>query len=132
MTEKRFIPRLFNELYDIDTEEKTEEYEVELIKEPEDGFYSMSAAEEFFARRSSVSEDLASKSFHLDTYCFDSTPEREFFWDLVRDGRVKKIYFTGMLTHGQSDFYIQYIDPESRPVRSFSQTSSSKKTMELT
>jgi hypothetical protein len=24
-----------------------------------------------------------------------------------------------MLTHGQSDFYIQYIDPESRTVRSY-------------
>ena len=32
---------------------------------------------------------------------------------------MKKLYFTGMLTHGQSDFFIQYIDPESRTVRSY-------------
>ena len=32
---------------------------------------------------------------------------------------MKKIYFTGMLTHGQSDFFIQYIDPDSRTVRSY-------------
>ena len=56
---------------------------------------------------------------HLDTYCFDSNPERTLFWDLLREQRVKKIYFTGMLTHGQSDFFIQYIDPDSRTVRSY-------------
>ena len=32
---------------------------------------------------------------------------------------MKKIYFTGMLTHGQSDFFIRYIDPDSRTVRSY-------------
>jgi type III restriction enzyme len=32
---------------------------------------------------------------------------------------VKKIYFTGMLTHGQSDFFVQYIDPDSHTVRSY-------------
>ena len=59
------------------------------------------------------------KSFHLDTYCFDSNSERTLFWDLIREQKVKKIYFTGMLTHGQSDFFIQYIDPDSRTVRSY-------------
>ena len=32
---------------------------------------------------------------------------------------VDKIYFTGMLTHGESDFYISYIDPESHTVRNY-------------
>ncbi len=32
---------------------------------------------------------------------------------------MKKIYVTGMLTHGQSDSLIQYIDPDSRTVRSY-------------
>ncbi len=41
------------------------------------------------------------------------------FWDLLRERRVEKIYFTGMLTHGQSDFFIQYLDPNSRTVRSY-------------
>ena len=31
----------------------------------------------------------------------------------------RKLYFTGMLTHGQSEFFVQYIDPESRTVRSY-------------
>ena len=65
------------------------------------------------------SRDYDHKSFHLDTYAFDSTPERALFWSLLTEGRVKKVYFTGMLTHGQSDFYIQYIDPESHAVRRY-------------
>jgi hypothetical protein len=59
------------------------------------------------------------KSFHLDTYAFDSQPEKDLFWRLLRDGRVQKVYFTGMLTHGQSDFYIQYIDPETNALRKY-------------
>ncbi len=62
---------------------------------------------------------LAERSFHLDTYCFDSKPEMELFLHLLRDPRVRLIYFTGMLTHGQSDFYVQYIDPDSHAVRSY-------------
>src|SRR5260370_22555236 len=61
----------------------------------------------------------AEKSFHLDAYCFDSNPEHTFFQKVLSDSQVKKVYFTGMLTHGQSDFFIQYIDPESHMVRSY-------------
>lgn len=50
------------------------------------------------------------KSFHLDRYCFDSEPERRFFLHLLHDDRVERIWFTGMLTHDQSDFCIEYID----------------------
>lgn len=63
--------------------------------------------------------ELANKSFHLDTYCFDSKPERELFWSLLRNGKVQKLYFTGMLTHGQSEFFVQYIDPGSHTIRSY-------------
>jgi hypothetical protein len=52
-------------------------------------------------------------------FVFDSAPERDLFWRLLRDQRVRQIYFTGMLTHGQSDFYIHYIDPESHTVRAY-------------
>ena len=113
------IPRLFKALYEIEEEEHTEEYEVELVKVPDDGYYQVSAAEEMVVQQEDAEPGHVEKSFHLDTYCFDSNPERDFFWDMIRDGRVKKIYFTGMLTHGQSDFYVQYIDPESRTVRSY-------------
>jgi type III restriction enzyme len=115
------IPHLFDELYDITEEKQTEEYEVELVKEPPEGeHYTITAADDMVVTQGDIKEQgLAAKSFHLDTYCFDSNPERDLFWDLLRDKRVEKLYFTGMLTHGQSEFFIQYIDPESHTIRSY-------------
>ncbi|MBV5323607.1 type III restriction endonuclease, partial [bacterium] len=114
------IPNLFKELYEITEKQQTEEYEVELVKEPLEGFYKLTAADHLVAHRSeAVTAGLAEKSFHLDPYCFDSIPEKNLFWDLLRDGRVTKVYFTGMLTHGQSDFFVQYIDPDSHTIRSY-------------
>lgn len=114
------IPRLFKLLYDLDEEEQIENHEVELVKLPANGYYEMSANADMTVRMGDVSDEVErAKSFHLDTYCFDSKPERQLFWDLLGEQRVKKLYFTGMLTHGQSDFFIQYIDPESRAVRSY-------------
>ncbi|NJL42118.1 MAG: DEAD/DEAH box helicase family protein, partial [Leptolyngbyaceae cyanobacterium SM1_4_3] len=112
------IPRLFEVLYEIREHEDREEYEVDLVKIPSEGFYELSAKSDLVIRETQAGEDAA-KSFHLDAYCFDSNPERELFWRLLKDGRVKKLFFTGMLTHGQSDFYVQYIDPESHTVRSY-------------
>lgn len=112
------IPRLFNELYDIEAEEvPPEEYEVELVKLSKDG-YTLSANKDLVVRRDAAGKD-ANKSFHLDTYAFDSNPERTLFWNLLQSGRVNKLYFTGMLTHGQTDFFIQYIDPDSHTIRSY-------------
>ena len=113
------IPRLFKILFDLDETQKTEEHEVELIKVPPSGYYEVTAAKDKIVRSADAKEGEIGKSFHLDTYCFDSNPERTLFWDLLHEQRVKKIYFTGMLTHGQSDFFIQYIDPDSRTVRSY-------------
>ena len=59
------------------------------------------------------------KSFHLDNYCFDSKPEKAFYKILLEDGNNDKVYFTGMLTHGQTDFLIHYIDPDSHTLRSY-------------
>lgn len=113
------IPRLFRLLYDLDEQTQSEEHEVELVKLPPNGYYPVSAAKEMAVHIGDASQDEQAKSFHLDTYCFDSKPERQLFWDLLREQRVKKLYFTGMLTHGQSEFFIQYIDPESKAVRSY-------------
>ena len=115
------IPRLFRLLFDLDEYEKKDEYEVDLIKMPANGYYEVSAAKDKIVRMhdTQINDDERAKSFHLDTYCFDSGSENWLFWDLLREQRVKKIYFTGMLTHGQSDFFIQYIDPDSRTVRSY-------------
>ncbi|CAL62333.1 conserved hypothetical protein; putative nucleoside triphosphate hydrolases [Herminiimonas arsenicoxydans] len=110
------IPRLFRQLYDLDESQQTEEHEVDLIKLPPNGYYEVTAVKDKIVRRADmqIKDDERAKSFHLDTYCFDSGSESWLFWDLLREQRVKKIYFTGMLTHGQSDFFIQYIDPDSR------------------
>src|SRR5690606_31553248 len=115
------IPRLFRMIFELDESEKTEEQEVELIKLQANGYYEIPPAKDKIVRNTDavVKDHERDKSFHLDTYCFDSNSERTLFWDLLREKRVKKIYFTGMLTHGQSDFFIQYIDPDSHTVRSY-------------
>ena len=114
------IPRLFNALYDLQEFERRETEEIELVKEPQDGYYKVRATPSLVVRDNAPeAKNYEHKSFHLDTYAFDSQPERDLFWDLLTEGKVNKVYFTGMLTHGQSDFYIQYIDPESHAVRRY-------------
>ncbi|WP_221563164.1 TnsA endonuclease N-terminal domain-containing protein [Alkalihalobacillus sp. TS-13] len=114
------IPKLFNTIYSLESYDKKEIKEIELVKEPEDGSYRISANPKLVVEiNDSQFKDYIKKSFHLDTYCFDSIPERRFFEEIIRHQEINKVYFTGMLTHGQSDFYIQYIDPESNTVRSY-------------
>ena len=114
------IPRLFDALYELKEFENHESEEIELVKEPEAGYYQVRANPDLVTKETDTGvSNYDDKSFHLDTYAFDSTPERALFWSLLTEGRVKKVYFTGMLTHGQSDFYIQYIDPESHAVRRY-------------
>jgi len=112
------IPRLFDLLYKIEHFERSDDYEVDLVKVPDTGYYEVSGKPHLIVREADAGSD-ASKSFHLDTYCFDSIPERNLFWKLIKDGRVAKLFFTGMLTHGQSDFFVQYIDPDSHTIRSY-------------
>ena len=112
------IPRLFKEFYDINDERTEEEYEVELVKVSKDGYYTVSARKDLIAKHELAGAG-ASKSFHLDRYCFDSMPEHTLFWKLLQEGKIKRLYFTGMLTHGQSEFFVQYIDPDSHTIRSY-------------
>lgn len=118
----KLIPALFDALYDISSYEQHEEHKVELIRAPEDGFYKVhgdpiktDVVKEWLEKRA----EQAAKSFHLDTYCFDSSSEQEFFRNVIGQDSVDEIYFTGMLTHGQSDFRINYIDPDTHTVRSY-------------
>lgn len=115
------IPHLFNALYIVEeSEDSEEEEEIELVKEPEDGYYTVRSTPDLVVTDDTPeSKNHKHKSFHLDTYAFDSNPEHALFWSLLTEKKVKKVYFTGMLTHGQSDFYIQYIDPESHAVRRY-------------
>lgn len=114
------IPRLFNALYDLKEDEFHEPEEIELVKEPKEGHYTVRAHPDLVVTDDAPEgKNYKHKSFHLNTYAFDSKPERALFWSLLTEGKVKEVYFTGMLTHGQSDFYIQYIDPESHAVRRY-------------
>lgn len=115
------VPKLFNELYDMFEYERKEEIELELVKIPKEKDYYRVTAKK--GLRASLDDEkfakFKDKSFHLDNYCFDSNPENDLFWSLLNDDRVDKVWFTGMLTHGQSDFAINYIDPESHTVRTY-------------
>ena len=117
------IPRLFKEIYDIKEYTNEEKITLELVKDPQlkgedcyrvaykDGLLASYYDEEYMMYRD--------KTFNVDNYCFDSNPERDMFLSLIKDNRFVKVWFTGMLTAGQTDFLINYIDPESKAVRSY-------------
>ncbi len=114
------IPKLFSYLYELEEFEHLEEEEIELAKlEEEDELFFQADPDNVIEMVDSMFGDKSEKSFHINPYCFDSKPEKQLFIDLMEDKRVEKVYFTGMLTHGQSEFYVQYIDPESYTVRSY-------------
>lgn len=118
------VPRLFDTLYEVTNYDRHEQVEVELVNEPEKGSFTIHGdpqKTQFFAawHADSTRSALADKSFHLDTYCFDSMPEQDFFLNVIRQDAIQEVYFTGMLTHGQTDFHINYIDPDTHCVRSY-------------
>jgi len=118
----KVIPMLFDMLYEVTSYEKKEKKEVDLVREPEGGYYCIHGdpdKTQLFNDWLAKSAKDAEKSFHLDTYCFDSFPEQDFFLNVIKQDEVQEIYFTGMLTHGQSDFRINYIDPDTHGVRSY-------------
>ena len=78
----QIIPRLFKAMYDIEFESFTEEFEVELVKEPpiDPGYYPVTASKDKIIRKTSDQvSDVANKSFHVSDHCFDSNPERQYF-----------------------------------------------------
>ncbi|PTV93159.1 type III restriction/modification enzyme restriction subunit [Halanaerobium saccharolyticum] len=114
------VPILVDNLYEIESYEHEEKEEIKLIKDPEEGYYEVKALPDYVIDKDDdIARNHKSKSFHLNPYCFDSKSEKQLFWSVLGQGKIKKIFFTGMLTHHQSDFYIQYIDPESNALRSY-------------
>lgn len=116
------IPTVFHALFDITTELKTEDREVVLLREPKDaGYYEFSAKDDLVLTNKypGFTPEQIKKSFHADTYCFDSTPERECFMQYIASDKVSEIYFTGMFTANQGDLSIQYYDPESGGIRQY-------------
>ena len=94
--------------------------EVILIKEPPEGHYEIQANPMLVASMENA-EYRSHKdwSFHVDHYCFDSGSEKNYFDKTLRDTSIAKVWFTGMFKHGQSEFFIPYIDPESHTLRSY-------------
>ena len=131
------VPKLFKQIYKI-SYEKGEKKEIIkwLTKDPPknpdgtDGCYNLNFDDDSFVEetspqfseysQSSTNPLNAKKSFNLSGYGFDSSSEKSFFVrNLFNNKEIKHIWFTGMLTNGQSDFYVHYIDPELHTLRSY-------------
>ena len=116
------VPYIFQMLYEVKCEVRREDTEMVLLREPkETGYYEFSASQDLVITKdhNSFTPDEIAKSFHADTYCFDSKPERECFLQYITSNKVKEIYFTGMFTSDQGDLAVQYFDPESKRVRKY-------------
>lgn len=122
------IPTVFNALYEVKRSVITEDREVELLRLPKGKeFYEFLADETLVATQNEAQFEkkdksgivAKDKSFHTDTYCFDSKPEKECFLQYIFSDRVKEVYFTGMFTSKYNGLLIQYIDPETNAIRSY-------------
>lgn len=116
------IPTIFHALYEVKGTQKSEDVDVVLLREPKGaGYYEFSAKEELVVSKenNSFTPEEIKKSFHADTYCFDSKPELECFKQYISNNKVKEIYFTGMFTSNQGDLSVHYYDPESKRVRQY-------------
>lgn len=115
------VPSIFKALFEVKCELVTEDKKLILLKEPADvAYYEFKALPELVVTNGDANiQKYAHKSFHADTYCFDSRPEKECFWQYITSNKVKEVYFTGMFTSNQGDLSIQYYDPESRRIRHY-------------
>ena len=116
------IPTVFHTLFNVTSELRTEDKELVLLREPEDaGYYEFSAKDDLVLtnRYPGFTIEQIKKSFHADTYCFDSAPEKECFMQYITSAKVQEVYFTGMFTSNQGDLSVHYYDPESGRVRQY-------------
>ena len=116
------IPKTFHALYEVKGTQKSEDVDMVLLREPKDaGYYEFSAKDELVVTKDSrvFTPAEIKKSFHADTYCFDSKPELECFKQYISSDKVKEVYFTGMFTSNQGDLSVHYYDPESKRVRQY-------------
>lgn len=119
----KIVPTVFEALYSVEKEIVKEAIDVQLLKKPkEGGCYEFSGSEDLIIEEDSQDSVIIKnkeKSFHADTYVFDSKPELQLFLQLLANKRVKKTYFTGMFTADQTEFYVPYVDPESNRLRKY-------------
>lgn len=85
------------------------------------GYYEFSAKDDLVLTNHypGLKPEEIAKSFHADTYCFDSKPEKECFMQYITSGKVAEVYFTGMFTSNQGDLSVHYYDPESGRIRQY-------------
>ena len=116
------IPIIFHALFDVIATQKTEDRDVVLLREPKDAaYYEFSAKDDLVVTNKypGFTPDEVLKSFHADTYCFDSLPEKECFFQYIKSDKVQEVYFTGMFTSNQGDLSVYYYDPESGRIRQY-------------
>ena len=116
------IPAVFHALFDVTAELRTEDQELVLLREPKDaGYYEFSAKDDLVLTHQypGFTPEQIRKSFHADTYCFDSAPEKECFMQYITSAKVQEVYFTGMFTANQGDLSVHYYDPESGRIRQY-------------
>lgn len=116
------IPTIFHALFDVTAIQKTEDRDVVLLREPKDAaYYEFSAKDDLVITNKypGFTPDEVLKSYHADTYCFDSLPEKECFFQYIKSAKVQEVYFTGMFTSNQGDLSVYYYDPESGRIRQY-------------
>lgn len=116
------VPTVFRALFEIESFGNDTEEEVELVK-GYNALINRPPAFRFKAKPHLVTgrdfpqyASSRDRTFHLDHYCFDSQPEVDFFNRVLNLDAADRVYFTGMLVHGQSGFRVNYIHPESHTV----------------
>ena len=118
------IPEVFHALYEVTSELRTQDKEMVLLREPKDaGYYEFSAKDSLVVSNTypGFTPEQISRSFHADTYCFDSLPEKECFMQYMENIgiKVEEVYFLGMFTSNQGDLCVHYYDPESGRIRQY-------------
>lgn len=114
------FPKVFNYYYIISYTTESISKEVELINSLGENEFIFNAMPELVVNISDPTLiKYKDKSFHVDNYCFDSRPEMEFFFQFIKNQKIKEIYFTGMFTGKNNGINVQYIDPESNRVRNY-------------
>jgi len=116
------IPKVFNLLFEVKSEVKETVDTIQLLRMPKTGdFYVMRGDPSLVIEKDDNTNGIKAihkaKTFHADTYIFDSKPEKELFLQCLSNSDIKKVYFTGMFTSEQSGLRIQYFDPDSMRLR---------------
>ncbi len=117
----KLIPAIFNHMYSVKERTETTSKQVPLIKYPKGSnhFIFRSTKGMTFQKDDAFVVKYSHKSFHTDRYVFDSEPEKELFYRLLKSPAVKEVYFTGMFTGSENGLSVQYIDPESKIIRNY-------------